>query len=168
MRTIRATVAALFTAITFAVLIAPAPANAQGVYPACYTVSTYGTGTLTPGKVGTGYGTGTLTLNADYKDQYNAVPYDFDYSYINKSSYKSGATSADFYVTMTVNGAGVKVSPHKGYSPGYWLHGTWVGGWRDSIGGWHPWKKGDKVSMRVTVELFPTAHHGYTEGVCVI
>jgi hypothetical protein len=69
---------------------------------------------------------------------------------------------------MSVNGVSVNVSPHPNHSPGYWLHGEWEGGWRDSLGLWHPWQKGDRITVRVTVHFVPTAHNGWTEGSCIL
>lgn len=143
-------------------------AHAQTVYPPCYVQSTYGTGTLTPGKVGIGYGTGTLTLEALYADPYNRYPDFFEYTYLDKPAYKNGATTANYETFMSVNGVSVRVSPHPNHSPGYWLHGEWAGGWTDSLGLYHPWRKGDRITVRVTVHFVPTAQNGWTEASCIL
>ncbi|MBA4866951.1 hypothetical protein H1V43_37790 [Streptomyces sp. PSKA54] len=167
MRTLRNLLITLLACTGLALHAAPV-ASAQTTYPRCYVVSTYGTGTLTPGKVGTGYGTGTLTLEALYADPYNRDPDFFEYTYIDKAAYKAGATTADYETFMTVNGQPVNVSPHPNHSPGYWLHGEWVEGWRDSAGLWHPWNKGDRITVRVTVQFAPTLQGGWTEGSCIL
>jgi hypothetical protein len=84
------------------------------------------------------------------------------------SAYKAGATTANYETFMTVNGQPVNVSPHPNHSPGYWLHGEWVEGWRDSAGLWHPWNKGDRITIRVTVQFVPTLQSGWTEGSCIL
>jgi hypothetical protein len=95
MRTLRNLLITLLACTGLALHAAPV-ASAQTTYPRCYVVSTYGTGTLTPGKVGTGYGTGSLTLEAFYADPYNRDPDFFEYTYIDKAAYKAGAVTADY------------------------------------------------------------------------
>lgn len=168
MRKLRILLIATLLACTGLVLpVAPA-AHAEAVYPPCYVKTTYGTGTLTPGKVGVGYGTGELTLKADYVDSYNRYPDYFAYEYENKAAYKAGAESANYETVMSVNGVSLSVSPHPNRTPGYFLHGAWAGGWKDSLGLWHPWQKGDRITVRVKVDFYPTFHNGVTEGSCIL
>lgn len=80
---------------------------------------------------------------------------------------RSGVVAAASISTiMSINGVSVRVSPHEDHSPGYWLHGQWTGGWNDSLGLWHPWQKGDRITVRVEVRFFPTGQSGLTEGSC--
>jgi len=145
--------------------VAPVAAQAEQVYPACFVVSTYGTGTKNTGAPASGKGTGTLTLEATYTDTTNRFPDGVHVDYTNNSTYKSGASSSDYNTTLTVNGVLVTTTPKTGYSPGYFVHNSWWGGW--SQGGlWHPWVKGDLVVARVNVTLYPTLNNGYTEATC--
>lgn len=158
----------IFVAPLLAAAFLGAPPAHASTGPGCHVISQTGAGTLSNYVAGPSNGAGTLIMDGLYADEDELIPNGFAFEYQNLGSYQQGETTADYAVHMTVHGTPVQITDHNGYSPGYYLHGTWGPTWTDSAGIRHAWVKGDRIVIIVNVVLHPDLRNGWTEGICTL